>query len=157
MICTKCRKDLPPNNFHKHKKYKGGLRTQCKECVHSYWLSVRDRYIHKVRYRYNHDKEFKEKEVLRKKEWIKNNYERYRKNYNKRNPNTKKLRERFLVFQRDSFTCSYCGAKPPEVVLQVDHILPKSKGGENEMGNYTTSCSLCNLGKGDVLLTKNKQ
>ena len=34
---------------------------------------------------------------------------------------------RFDVFNRDGFTCQYCGKKPPECILEVDHILPKSK------------------------------
>ena len=36
---------------------------------------------------------------------------------------------RFEVFKRDSFTCQYCGRKAPDVVLQVDHIVPVAKGG----------------------------
>jgi hypothetical protein len=55
---------------------------------------------------------------------------------------------RFEVFKRDGFQCQYCGANPPQVVLQVDHIHPVSKGGSDEIGNLITSCQPCNLGKG---------
>jgi len=55
---------------------------------------------------------------------------------------------RFEVFKRDSFTCQYCGAKAPEVLLQVDHIQPASKGGRNNPLNLVTSCKDCNAGKG---------
>jgi hypothetical protein len=55
---------------------------------------------------------------------------------------------RFEVFKRDRFTCQYCGATPPKVVLQVDHILAVAKGGGNDEGNLITSCQPCNLGKG---------
>lgn len=55
---------------------------------------------------------------------------------------------RFSVFRNDNFTCSYCGRKPEDgVVLHVDHILPVSKGGTNQLENLTTSCQSCNLGK----------
>ena len=54
---------------------------------------------------------------------------------------------RFEVFKRDAFTCQYCGRKAPDVVLQVDHIKPKSKGGTNDLLNLVTSCSECNSGK----------
>lgn len=64
---------------------------------------------------------------------------------------TKKLR--FEIFKRDSFTCSYCGSKPPAVTLEVDHINPKSKGGKNDINNLTTSCFDCNRGKTNVPLT----
>jgi len=36
---------------------------------------------------------------------------------------------------RDKFTCQYCGRKAPEVVLEVDHVFPQSKGGKDEMDN----------------------
>ena len=64
---------------------------------------------------------------------------------------SKKLR--FEVFKRDSFTCQYCGAVPPNVVLHVDHINPVKLGGRNEIDNLVTSCSCCNIGKGANELT----
>ena len=47
---------------------------------------------------------------------------------------------RFEVFKRDSFKCQYCGCSAPDVVLEVDHINPVSKGGANNILNYVTSC-----------------
>lgn len=64
----------------------------------------------------------------------------------------KKLR--FTVFQKDNFTCQYCGRKPPKVVLEVDHILPRAEHGTDEIENLITSCEDCNRGKGKMLLTK---
>lgn len=55
---------------------------------------------------------------------------------------------RFEVFNRDSFTCQYCGAKAPDVILQVDHITPVAAGGTNDVLNLVTSCQACNSGKG---------
>lgn len=55
---------------------------------------------------------------------------------------------RFEVFKRDSFTCGYCGQKPPSVILEVDHIIPVSEGGIDEINNLITSCFDCNRGKG---------
>lgn len=60
-----------------------------------------------------------------------------------------KLKTRIKVFERDNYTCQYCGAKPPEAILHIDHIVPWSKGGTNDMSNLITACSLCNLGKSD--------
>lgn len=57
-------------------------------------------------------------------------------------------RVRFDVFKRDAFKCQYCGAHPPSVVLQVDHIKPVALGGENDIDNLITSCQPCNIGKG---------
>jgi len=54
---------------------------------------------------------------------------------------------RFEVFKRDSFTCQYCGKAAPDVILHVDHIEPRSKGGSDDIINLVTSCCDCNLGK----------
>jgi hypothetical protein len=54
---------------------------------------------------------------------------------------------RFEVFKRDGFTCQYCGAHPPQVVLHLDHIKAVANGGGDGMDNLITSCITCNLGK----------
>ncbi len=59
---------------------------------------------------------------------------------------------RFQVFRRDGFLCLYCGRRPPEVVLQVDHILPLARGGDTEPTNLVTCCSDCNQGKRDEIV-----
>jgi hypothetical protein len=61
---------------------------------------------------------------------------------------------RFEVFKRDGFTCAYCGKAPPDIVLEVDHIEPKSKGGGDGMENLVTSCFECNRGKKHIQLDK---
>ena len=60
---------------------------------------------------------------------------------------------RFEVFKRDSFKCQYCGRSAPDVILEVDHIVPVAEGGDNEMINLVTSCMDCNRGKSDRKLT----
>lgn len=57
--------------------------------------------------------------------------------------------KRFKIFKRDSFTCMYCGQKPPNVTLEVDHIIPVASGGPNTDENLATSCFDCNRGKSD--------
>jgi hypothetical protein len=56
-------------------------------------------------------------------------------------------RLRFEVFKRDHFTCQYCGAQPPDVVLVVDHITPVCQGGDTTLENLVTACEACNQGK----------
>ncbi len=62
-----------------------------------------------------------------------------------RRPLSKKVR--FEVFKRDGFACQYCGAHPPAVVLEVDHILAVASGGGDDMDNLVTACLPCNRGK----------
>jgi len=64
------------------------------------------------------------------------------------------LRLRFRVMQRDKFKCCKCGKSPatdPTVIIQVDHVIPWSLGGETVMENLQTLCSECNYGKGNLL------
>ena len=59
---------------------------------------------------------------------------------------------RFEVFKRDMFACQHCGRKTPDVLLDVNHIEPTSKGGTNDLQNLITSCKECNSGKSDRTL-----
>ena len=62
---------------------------------------------------------------------------------------------RFEVFKRDAFKCQYCGKSAPEVMLEVDHIIPVSKSGNNDLINLITSCRDCNSGKSNRQLDDN--
>ena len=57
---------------------------------------------------------------------------------------------RIKVFKRDGYRCQICGrsAKEDGVALEVDHIVPVSKGGKTELSNLQTLCRDCNRGKG---------
>lgn len=64
------------------------------------------------------------------------------------------VRLRFEIFKRDDFTCRYCGRRSPEVVLEVDHIIPVADGGIDDPINLATSCWECNSGKSSVPLSE---
>lgn len=51
------------------------------------------------------------------------------------------------IFKRDKYICSYCGKVGGK--LEVDHIIPFSKGGNDSFENLTTSCRTCNRQKKD--------
>jgi len=61
-------------------------------------------------------------------------------------------KRRFEIFKRDKFTCQYCGAVSPDVILHVDHITPVKEGGGDDILNLVTACAGCNLGKGATRL-----
>jgi 5-methylcytosine-specific restriction endonuclease McrA len=56
---------------------------------------------------------------------------------------------RRAVFARDRWTCQYCGSRTS---LTVDHVVPRSKGGNSSWDNIVTSCAPCNRRKGDAML-----
>ena len=56
------------------------------------------------------------------------------------------------VFKRDNYTCVQCGAsKEDGATLHIDHIIPVSRGGTDELDNLQTLCSDCNLNKSDLI------
>ena len=53
--------------------------------------------------------------------------------------------KRKTVLERDGYSCVVCGAP----ATQVDHIVPKVKGGTDELSNLQAMCATHNLKKGD--------
>lgn len=56
---------------------------------------------------------------------------------------------RWQVISRALGRCEACGISSAERALEVDHIVPRSKGGSNELWNLQALCSLCNVQKLD--------
>ena len=70
-----------------------------------------------------------------------------------RNLMTKKLRE--FIKNRDNFTCCSCKnsvEKEPNLLLEIDHIIPVSKGGFTQEDNLQTLCWKCNRAKSDKIV-----
>ena len=57
---------------------------------------------------------------------------------------------RLDVFERDDYKCQMCGRTVEDgIKLHIDHIVPFSKGGSNDMDNLQVLCHECNLAKHD--------
>ena len=56
---------------------------------------------------------------------------------------------RRALFARDGWRCVYCGSGGR---LTLDHVVPRSRGGDSVWENVVTSCAPCNLRKGNRLL-----
>jgi 5-methylcytosine-specific restriction endonuclease McrA len=57
---------------------------------------------------------------------------------------------RRALFARDNWRCVYCGTAGGRLTL--DHVVPRSRGGDSVWENVVTSCAPCNLRKGNHLL-----
>lgn len=55
------------------------------------------------------------------------------------------------VFQRDSYMCQYCGKNFESRDLNLDHVIPRDKGGQTVWENVVCSCIRCNTKKGNKL------
>jgi 5-methylcytosine-specific restriction endonuclease McrA len=64
---------------------------------------------------------------------------------------------RAAIYERDGWECVYCGRGPRDrrsirqahVVLTLDHLDPRSNGGNNETQNLVTACKSCNSSRQD--------
>lgn len=53
------------------------------------------------------------------------------------------------LYQRDDYTCQYCGARLSSDRLSIDHVRPRSKGGKTTWDNCVLACVRCNTSKAD--------
>ena len=60
-------------------------------------------------------------------------------------------RMRFSIYKRDYYRCRRCGRSERFVKLEIDHIIPISKGGKSTYDNLQTLCHSCNVRKGDSM------
>jgi len=57
---------------------------------------------------------------------------------------------RYNVLKRAKHRCELCGGHEDQVALHVDHIIPRSKGGPDDISNFQTLCITCNTNKRDT-------
>jgi len=55
---------------------------------------------------------------------------------------------RRTVLARDQYTCQYCSTQPGRALLTMDHVIPRSRGGDTCWENVVTACGPCNRRKG---------
>lgn len=60
------------------------------------------------------------------------------------NPYVNKNIDRQEVLKKYNKHCAYCGKKITLRTMQVDHIMPKARGGKDEISNLNPSCRRCN-------------
>jgi 5-methylcytosine-specific restriction endonuclease McrA len=56
------------------------------------------------------------------------------------------------VFERDNYTCNYCECTLNSKNRTIDHVHPRSKGGQDTYDNVVACCGKCNSEKGNILL-----
>lgn len=53
------------------------------------------------------------------------------------------------VMLRDGYRCQYCGRRGPDQGLNIDHVVPRARGGQDAWENLVTACEPCNRRKGE--------
>ena len=62
-----------------------------------------------------------------------------------RRPRRKRKMTRFEIFNRDKYTCQYCGYQSHSLTL--DHVIPRYRGGQHTWENVVSACAACNRRK----------
>lgn len=175
-VCNKCGKEKPLTDYYFRSDNKT-YRKDCKDCFKQAKaereskpgikelraLKERERRAKddgtiNAKAREYHRSEHS-KNVSRK--WIKSNTDKIR-NYNR----TQRARRKFALLADESATtqevkawidsqnpiCAYCSIELSENQIQLDHIIPLSKGGLHTIDNFAISCKSCNCSKGNKTL-----
>jgi len=66
--------------------------------------------------------------------------------YMVKRPHHQRKLTKLEVFNRDRYTCQYCGRQTKELTL--DHVIPRGRGGEHAWDNVVSACKVCNSRKG---------
>lgn len=139
-------------------------KKQCRECGHRFDTDVTSRVYCSIDCRYDAGgaKQGKFSEIIIKEcEFCNDSFKTdlHHKKYCSRKcgedyQEAKRSRGKFLVYYRDNFTCFYCGrvSFKDNKELRVDHVYPRSKGGNNYMYNLVTTCFECNASKSDMIM-----
>ena len=154
-ICSKCQVEKPLADFSPNKNYRDGFTTWCKECHRSYnrehYQANREkkRSQHHAWYLANTDKvkastrdrREANPEVFR--EYIR----QYRARQLQAPVNDFTVEQWLEICAAHDWKCHYCGARCEEF-LEVEHVVPLSKGGSHTASNIVPACMPCNRSKG---------
>lgn len=55
------------------------------------------------------------------------------------------------IYEHYNYKCAYCGFRYSTTELNLEHVIPRSRGGRTDWSNVVTSCIPCNLRKGNRL------
>ena len=168
--------------FGKRSRNKDGLHEKCKECVRNYYDQSKERINanNKIRYEKNKDtiNEYQrnyyvqnkskinaknrsfyarniEKQIERRQKYYQTHKEQAKNKYHVRR--ARLLSNGIFVVKEKEIkkitesNCFYCGSKES---IQIDHIVPISRGGSHSIGNLIAACSKCNQSKGSKFLTE---
>lgn len=60
-------------------------------------------------------------------------------------------KDKFQIAYRDDFICQFCGGKPDNDNIEIEHMIPVSKGGSDNEENLVAACKKCNRNKSDLV------
>ena len=165
--CKKCDQVKPVDCFSKRSQMKDGLEHVCKSCIAAKNQNDKDKNaVRHKRYREANKEKVRQATL----NWQINNPESYKRSKNKwRLENPEKFRSlkqkrRAKIRENGTFvisgkeikrlyesSCFYCGS---DNQIEIDHVIPISKGGRHSIGNLVSACKKCNRSKTNKYLVE---
>ena len=152
-ICKRCNGQFDISAFSKNKRNTDGFENWCKQCVKEKYSKWRNK---NLEYDLKRKRDWRQNNLeydkQRKAKWSAENLDKRRMSYHKRNI---RLKENvFYISDKEikrllSSPCFYCGSLNH---IQIDHVIPVSKGGRHSIGNIVPACRSCNASKCDKYL-----
>lgn len=149
--CPGCETLRPASDFQRDNRSSDGLQTRCKYCRHQYYEANMER--EKAR-AFRHAEKDRTKSRERARAWVKANPERVRitqqtvrnrRRVRKKGNGGKHTRQEWeALCAQYGHRCLCCGRTEPEIRLTIDHVVPLSRGGRNDIANIQPLCLSCN-------------
>jgi 5-methylcytosine-specific restriction endonuclease McrA len=141
--CSRCKEWKSFSEFHKDKRRKNGVGSQCAKCRNQNDVGSNER---SKRWYWKH-LDLAHKKI---RSWRLGHQEYYRQRYRnrealERGATGKVTADQWAALKKKySYTCLRCKRKEPEIKLTIDHVLPLVLGGTNLIENIQPLCSSCN-------------
>ena len=175
--CTKCKKKLSIDKFHKDKQATGGIRATCKKCridhVKNWYQDNRERQAGRGRkYRLANPEKYTEKERLR---YIKDRDKRivsatassHKRRAKKKKGKVERGISKLSLKKKFGSKCYYCkkemdfstgvGRKFNRDMATIEHLIPIQDGGGHTWANTVLACRFCNISKGSKTIKEFKK
>lgn len=170
-LCSKCKENKSLDCFHKDNRRKDGLQPYCKSCrkiaQQKHYIENKDTFNKKQAMRRSENREQINKYFRKRYQLHKVEESLRKKIYHSQNPEIGKnasARRRAKTYSNGIYlvtlkelkalyksNCFYCGSNEK---IEVDHVIPISRGGRHSIGNLVSACLTCNRSKNNKFLTE---
>lgn len=155
-VCSRCRIEKHLEDYPRDRTHSDGRASMCKPCFAKRcadWRAKNRERSREINRKASRKKYAKDPDLhnARVRDWGKRHPENLLAIKARRRAREKILAvpvSRDYIIERDGGVCHICGKKPPRHLIELDHLVPLSKGGNHTPENLAVSCATCNRKRG---------